>query len=198
MRCPYGLRLIDPMKMMKVDFDPRVVAVSQSRINRWCGNGLFPVSDAQHSYLLSLVVPPRLRFAALMHDVPEIWTGDIAGPVMVAMAPAVDAYQKQILRRLAGMFFYPYEAFDELHPYDKAIAYDEKLALFPQDPTDLSKCLGVPVEPCSAERAALLWYTRFHELVDDDGFAIQFGQASNGAGASFAGSIHSGGPVLRR
>lgn len=178
MRAPHGTRFIDPLKLTREDFDPTVVALAQSRINRWCGNGLFPVSDAQHSYTLSLFVPQHLRFAALMHDVPENWCGDVCGPLLASLGKEIDAYQHQILRHLSSLFNYPYQHFIDLHPYDKAIAHDEKRALFPQDPYDPSLGLGIPIEPLDADTAALLWYTRFLELTDDAGSAIQYWKAA--------------------
>lgn len=178
MRAPHGLRFIDPLKMTRQDFDPFVIAKAQSRINRWCGNGLFTVSDAQHSATLSYLVPAHLRFAALMHDVPENWCGDVCGPLLATLGKEIDAYQHSILKHLSQLFDYPYQFFIDLHPYDKRIAYDEKIALFPEDHTDPSLGFGIPIEPLDAAGAEALWVHRFFDLVDDRGSALQLWQAA--------------------
>jgi hypothetical protein len=59
---------------------PETIAHHLAHINRY--NGAFGAySVAQHCVLVSKELPLRLKFAGLMHDVCEVWTGDITSPI---------------------------------------------------------------------------------------------------------------------
>jgi hypothetical protein len=56
------------------------IAHHLAHINRY--NGAFGAySVAQHCVHVSEQLPPLLKFSGLMHDVCEVWTGDILSPV---------------------------------------------------------------------------------------------------------------------
>ena len=170
-------RLFDPELMTLETFNAPAIATSLSRINRWQGNGLFPLSVAQHSTLLSLIVPQHLRLPALLHDVPEVFCGDTNGVLLREMGHEIEAYQQRILQRIALIFNFPYALFQEHHPYDKKIANDERKALFGHE-LDPSQLLGVPVEPTSVDDARRHWLIRLAQLTDDAGASIQYWQAA--------------------
>ena len=59
---------------------PETIAHHLAHINRF--NGAFGAySVAQHCVHVSEQLPPLLKFSGLMHDVCEVWTGDIITPV---------------------------------------------------------------------------------------------------------------------
>lgn len=60
---------------------PEHMGTTLSRINRWCGGTRWPISVAQHSLFVADLMPPPLRFAGLLHDVPEMFTNDIPHPI---------------------------------------------------------------------------------------------------------------------
>lgn len=64
-------------------FDPNIkqVARNLAQINRWCGDTKHPFSVAQHSILVSYLVPPAFALEALLHDATEAYLGDLPAPV---------------------------------------------------------------------------------------------------------------------
>jgi hypothetical protein len=59
---------------------PETIAHHLAHINRY--NGAFGAySVAQHCVHVSEQLPPLLKFSGLMHDVCEVWTGDITTPI---------------------------------------------------------------------------------------------------------------------
>lgn len=75
----YPFNPIDMRLVSKIDLDD--IAHSLSNICRFNGHCREFYSVAQHSvYVASLVRDDRLRFAALLHDAEETYTGDIVTP----------------------------------------------------------------------------------------------------------------------
>lgn len=62
------------------------IAGALSKTCRWNGNIPDFYSVAQHSCMVAWLAPPPLAFAALMHDAPEIYTGDIIRPIRKLLA----------------------------------------------------------------------------------------------------------------
>ena len=69
------------------------VAVSLSREGRFAGAGqrFFPV--ALHSFVVADLLPPNLQFDGLMHDNPEVITGDTPKP---AKTDEIEAFEKEL------------------------------------------------------------------------------------------------------
>lgn len=156
----------DANKMTRADFVPHDVATALSRINRYGGNGKFALSVGQHSLLLSYVVPDRLALAALTHDVPEMWTGDVLAPVKKE-CPDYNAVEERFTRKLATVLGIPYEQFLEVTPFDVRIAYDERAALFEGHEISEEQKFGIPVEPMNPDEVRDLWHRRFIKLTTE-------------------------------
>lgn len=178
-----GDAMVNPLKLTKEDFRPWWVADALAHINRYCGQGLFKLSVAQHSVVLSNIVPEKLALAALTHDVPEIFTGDVHGLLLSKLAPKLEAYQSDILRNLAPLLGIPYADYLAITPWDKRIVYDERKALFPNCSNEIPDqvCLGAQIVPLTTDEARNAWIARFSECA-----AIQQRQAPNGVGADVA------------
>lgn len=59
------------------------IAHHLAAINRYTGAARRPYNVAQHSCLVSQLLPPRLRLAGLLHDAAEAYTGDWSSPMKV-------------------------------------------------------------------------------------------------------------------
>lgn len=59
------------------------IAHHLAQINRYTGAARRPYNVAQHSCLVSQLLPPRLRLAGLLHDAAEAYTGDWSSPLKV-------------------------------------------------------------------------------------------------------------------
>jgi len=67
------------------------IANNLSKICRW-GGAIKPFySVAQHSILVAHLAPPHLFKAALLHDAPEAWLGDVKKPIKVMIG---DEYKR--------------------------------------------------------------------------------------------------------
>jgi len=86
-------------------------------------------SVAEHSVLLSYMVPRPLARWALIHDTPEAYMSDIPRPIKTL--PEFEEYRRReiILMRLLSQFFNMEQEEEppELKPYDQRIAYLENI-----------------------------------------------------------------------
>ncbi len=65
-------------------FNLEAFALSMSKKKRYCGLTTRDISTAEHSLLLSFIVPPEMAPYAHIHDMGEVLFGDIPGPVKAA------------------------------------------------------------------------------------------------------------------
>lgn len=79
------------------------ISKALSQINRFTGHTKFPYSVAQHSVLVAALVPPHLRFAALMHDAHEALVGDMSQPLKT-LCPDYKQVEARVQEALAVVF----------------------------------------------------------------------------------------------
>src|SRR5690606_16131204 len=61
------------------------IAVGLSRMPRFAGHSVHFLPVAQHCILMSNIVSPENKLAALLHDASEAYLGDIAKPIKALM-----------------------------------------------------------------------------------------------------------------
>ena len=94
--------LIDsPWEVGLEDFDIVFIADALARQGRYLGHGGHFLSVAEHSVYLSYLVPEEDAFAALLHDAPEAFVGDVHAKIKGLMELGGD----NVFRRLE-MFFW--------------------------------------------------------------------------------------------
>ena len=87
------------------------IAHALSLTCRFGGQSLAFYSVAQHSVLVSRLVPDEHKFAALMHDAAEAYTGDMVGPLK-QLVPGF----KEIEKRCETAIFERFGIQTPLHP----------------------------------------------------------------------------------
>lgn len=73
--------IVDLENFTGKDFDLRTAVTCLSRINRFSGHTSYAYSVAQHSVVVSYLVPEWAAGPALLHDMAEAYLGDCPGPV---------------------------------------------------------------------------------------------------------------------
>ena len=73
----YTGRRVNPLDVLPSDIDISDIAQSLALTNRFGGHTAFPISVAQHSVAVSLLVPAEHAMQALLHDASEAYLGDV-------------------------------------------------------------------------------------------------------------------------
>jgi 5'-deoxynucleotidase YfbR-like HD superfamily hydrolase len=166
------------------------IAYSLSRIPRY--NGQFApdvphYSVAQHSVLVSRMVPPEMRLAALLHDGHEAYTGDIIVPMQREFEHRLPGFQKMLHELQDEIQAEIHRAYDIIHPLSAdwvATIHEADVAVMRMEreqiltPTRWTKnwsCDTQPVriqfpveasfQPLIASEAHAAFMTRFHDLM---------------------------------
>jgi hypothetical protein len=94
------------------------IAGALSKMCRWNGNIPEFYSVAQHSCMVAWLAPPALSLAALLHDAPEAYTGDIIRPLKKLLAQAFNDIEKRIELAVCDHFMLSPVDFDNIAEYD--------------------------------------------------------------------------------
>lgn len=115
------------------DVDIFDIAVSLGNLCRYGGNCPF-YSVAEHSILVSYIVPPEYALAGLMHDATEAYMCDVIRPVKRALGLNSKYHQleQKTWGAIADRFRIPRTIPEEVHAADLAICSVEKEALHPR------------------------------------------------------------------
>lgn len=117
-------KTVDVLDLKPDDIWIEDIALGLSRINRYLGQTKFPYSVAQHSVLLSRIVPEHLRKVALLHDAPEYVIGDMISPLKV-QDQLFNGWDHQITQIIFDKFGVDANLCVDLHPYDKSMYIEE-------------------------------------------------------------------------
>jgi hypothetical protein len=147
------------------------IAHALACVNRWTGHAPRPYSVAQHSVLVSEIVPRAFALWGLLHDASEAYIADVAGPLK--RLPAFDDY-RDIESALETVIFEHFGLFGKrpacVKVADLTACATEVRDFFGVDPADWDYTvlpLDERIEPWPWETAKAAFLERFALLVAD-------------------------------
>lgn len=153
------------------DVDIRDIAHSLAMKCRYGGHSRFFYSVAEHSVILSHVVPANLALQALLHDAGETYTGDPTRPYKNSLreqfGDAFDQIEAVIDAAISEKFGLPWPLHELIKEYDTRLLGDEREVLMhnvlPWTPT--GDRLMVHIRALAWQDAEQEFLARFDELV---------------------------------
>jgi 5'-deoxynucleotidase YfbR-like HD superfamily hydrolase len=144
------------------------VAHALARICRFTGHCHHFYSVAQHSVLVSKILPPELQMAGLLHDAHEAFVGDIAAPLKLVL-PDFRELEDRVQRAVLERFSITLPLHSEIKRADLVLLATEKRDLMHVNAREWQMPAGVtplearitPKTPAQAEREFI---SRFQEL----------------------------------
>jgi len=166
-------RFFDLLKPEEYDFDIEEIATSLSNLCRYTGHVNRFYSVAEHSVLVSRLVPERLALTGLLHDASESFIGDVSSPLK-KLLPEYQQIEDRVQTAIARHFGleYPYPA--EVHEADKRMYWQERQEvanngvrdeLWHQDLRATRRVSATGLAPHMARR---MFLSRYKEIMKDN------------------------------
>jgi hypothetical protein len=152
-------------------FDIETIAHALSNICRYGGHCDSFYSVAEHSVLVSQVVPTELALCGLLHDASEAFVGDMPSPLK-AMCQSYRTIEERVHKAVAKEFQIPYPHPAEVKVADKMLYKAERLVLTP-NVQDSVWHVDVPVVKVeincyTPKKAKIVFLERFKELTSGE------------------------------
>jgi hypothetical protein len=137
---------------------------------RFNGHCLTFYSVAQHSVLVSHIVPDQFRKHALLHDASEAYLSDLPSPFK-RLLPDYKKLEKQVMRAICVRFGLPMEMPPQVATADLTMLATEKRDLLVKEPKTWESLDGIlpmrtKVEPWHWAKAKQIFLDEFFKLED--------------------------------
>jgi len=168
-----GGTYFDFMQPEQCAIDIQTIAHALSHICRFTGHTSSFYSVAQHSVLVSQLVPPEHAMAGLLHDAAEAYLGDVASPLK-QLLPEYKAIEKRVEAHVLACFGLPATLPPEVKQADLLALAIEQRDLMPCH-DDVWECEHTPgfyrgvasdlINPLTPYEARMEFLKRFEDLL---------------------------------
>lgn len=115
----------DILKPEDYEYDIKEIGHSLSNLCRYTGHTNEFYSVAEHSVLVSRIVPEPLALCGLLHDASEAFLGDVSSPLK-KLLPEYKRIEDNVQKAIAKHFSLPYPYPHEIHEADKRMYWQER------------------------------------------------------------------------
>lgn len=162
-----------PVEPEAGDLDIRDIAHALSNMCRFAGHTREFYSVAQHSLLVSELVPKEFGLCALLHDASEAYLVDVPRPIKWALSPGYQLCEDRVMNACAAAFGFEWPMPEAVKTADdQALAMEAKVLMngslldwfgggFDWESVPAHWRLRNPVPPVVVEE---LFLARFHDL----------------------------------
>ncbi len=166
-------KFFDILKPEDYEYDISEIATALSNLCRYTGHVNRFYSVAEHSVLVSRIVPERLALAGLLHDASEAYLGDLSSPLK-KLVPEYKRIEVRVQEAIAKHFGLGTDLDNpEIHQADKRMYWQERQGvanngvrdqLWHQDLRATRKVEAVGMSPNQARRY-FMW--RYRQIMKD-------------------------------
>lgn len=166
-------RFYDLLLPEEYDYDVEEIAHALSNICRYTGHVNRFYSVAEHSVLVSRIVPVELALCGLLHDASEAFLGDVSSPLK-KLLPEYKRIEENVEQSIARHFGIPFPYPEEVHKADKRMYWQERQevanngvgdALWHQELRATRKVEAKGLAPHMARR---MFMSRYREITNRD------------------------------
>lgn len=150
--------------------DIRVIDIAHALGNcaRFAGHSRAFYSVAQHSVLVSQIVPPEHALQALLHDAAEAYVGDMTSPLK-RLVPVFGRIEQRIWNVISRKFNVPATLSDEVRRADLVLLATERRDLMNEQQARWGILDGITpmatvIKPWAPAEAMFKWACRFEEI----------------------------------
>lgn len=171
----YTGRLVSPLYLKPEDISIEDIAHSLSNICRYGGHAREFYSVAQHSLLVSSLLPSEFRLEGLLHDAFEAYGGDIPRPIKYT--ETMDGYRQAEdwgHRVIAKYFGIPETVSPEVKAADNAVLVAESYQLMNTIYTDFGPPAAVVIKPMKPEDAKDTFLRQYGRLIRERAWGMSY------------------------
>lgn len=118
-------KFFDILKPEEYEFNIEEIARALSNLCRYTGHTNAFYSVAEHSVLVSRLVPSDLALCGLLHDASEAFLGDVSSPLK-KLLPEYQRIEDRVQDAIASHFNIPFPFPKEVHEADKRMYWQER------------------------------------------------------------------------